>query len=163
MTDDTIKYTLQDGVAELRLNRPDKLNALNYALLQTLAQRVLEAGTDGNVRCVLLTGEGRAFSAGGDVKQMLSGQDIKAARTPQGAALLGAGLLHESIVGLSRMQKPVICAVNGTTAGAGVGLALAGDIVWATRSASFKLAYTAIGLSPDGGTTTIGTHVGTAS
>lgn len=158
-----LNYTLSDAVAHIELNRPEVLNALDTPALARLADTVERAALEPEARAVLLSGAGRAFCAGGDLKHMLGAwaqdksesdkSESDRSESPQTGALEGAGHLHRAISGLRRTPKPVVCAVNGAAAGAGVGLALAGDIVWAAASASFTLAYTAIGLSPDGGTT----------
>lgn len=158
--DDTagaVTFEVEAGVGTITLNRPAVLNALDAGAMGELARVVTRAGLDPAVRAVLLTGAGRAFCAGGDVKQMAAGVPAAARATSgtmsQADALAGASDLHQAISGLRRMPKPVLSAVNGVAAGAGVGLALAGDLVWAGQSATFTLAYTAIGLSPDGGAT----------
>ena len=119
--------------------------------MEGLARASFQVAHDPEVRAVLITGEGRAFCAGADLKRALGG-----AASPEAihsTAMAGARELHHTISSLRRMAKPVLCAVNGVAAGAGVSLALAGDIIWAADDARFKLAYTAIGLSPDGGST----------
>jgi 2-(1,2-epoxy-1,2-dihydrophenyl)acetyl-CoA isomerase len=152
MSEEVVLYELVDGVGCVTLNRPDSLNALSRETLLRLREVAEAAAMDDAVRAVLITGAGRAFCAGGDVKMMMSGM-TQAGETPQGAVLSGAADLHHAISAFTRMPKPVVCAANGAAAGAGVGLALSADILWAAESATFKLAYTAIGLSPDGGTT----------
>lgn len=144
---------VEGGVATLTLNRPKALNALSPELMQELFLAAARLGSDPAVRAVLIRGEGRGFCAGGDVKSMMSGMMGGGEGPPAVMAKRGAGLLHSIIAELRRMPKPVICAVHGPCAGAGVGLALAGDIIWAAESARFRLAYTGIGLCPDGGTT----------
>jgi len=143
----------QDGpVYVIKLNRPATLNSLDGEAIAALHEAAIQAGSSSAVRAVLITGNGRAFCAGGDLKAMLAG----AAGKPDMAAVMAkriAGELHLAIAELRRMPKPVICAVNGPCAGAGVGLALAGDIVWAAESATFTLAYSSVGLAPDGSTT----------
>lgn len=144
---------VEAGVATITLSRPSALNALDRAGMIELAQAAKAAATDPEVRVVVLTGEGRAFCAGGDVKAMLTGAMSLAGETPLQAAIGAAGDLHEAIETLSLMPKIVISAVNGVAAGGGVGIALAADLVLAAKSATFKLGYTDIGLSPDGGST----------
>ena len=142
-----VSYQQDGAVARITLRRPQVLNALDEEAIDALRAATLRAGSDASVRCVLLSGEGRAFCAGGDVKSMLAGGP----ESSFGAD--AARRLHLSIAELRRMPKPVVAAVNGACAGAGVGLALAADITWASTSARFTLAYTKLGLSPDGGTT----------
>jgi enoyl-CoA hydratase len=129
------------GIAHLVLDRPDKLNAVNTPMLLELASRVLECDTDPTVRVVLLTGRGRAFCSGGD----LSGRDTEGA----GSA---ANDVVQAIVGIG---KPVIAGVHGGVNGFGCTLAFACDLVVAARSAYFQLAFTKVGLMPDGGATAL--------
>ncbi|HHC08462.1 MAG TPA: 2-(1,2-epoxy-1,2-dihydrophenyl)acetyl-CoA isomerase, partial [Actinobacteria bacterium] len=138
-----IGYDVVDQVARITLRRPDKLNAFTSEMLRDLLTALREAEADDEVRAVLLTGEGRAFSAGQDLSDpAISGE----------SADLGA-LLEErynpAIAAIRRLPKPVVVAVNGVAAGAGANLALAGDVVIAGRSASFIQAFAKIGLLPD--------------
>jgi 2-(1,2-epoxy-1,2-dihydrophenyl)acetyl-CoA isomerase len=133
------------GVATLTLNRPDAYNALNLPLGRELFDATLELDEDPEVRCVVVTGSGRAFCAGGDVKDFVDnlgriGVHIKELTT----------YLHGAISRLARSDKPVIMAVNGIAAGGGFSLALSGDLVVATESAKFTMAYSKIAASPDG-------------
>jgi 2-(1,2-epoxy-1,2-dihydrophenyl)acetyl-CoA isomerase len=133
------------GVATLTLNRPDAYNALNLPLGRELFDAALELDEDPEVRCVVVTGSGRAFCAGGDVKDFVDnlgriGVHIKELTT----------YLHGAISRLARSDKPVIMAVNGIAAGGGFSLALSGDLVVATESAKFTMAYSKIAASPDG-------------
>lgn len=138
------------GIARITLNRPAAGNALHLALAQELAHAVLVCEQQPSVKVVLLTGNGPMFCAGGDLKAMAGfGEQVGL-----GVREL-ADALHRSISRLSRMDAPVVVAVNGPAAGAGLGLAMAGDIVIAAPSASFTMAYTRAGLSPDGGATQI--------
>ena len=152
MSKDSVLYEVQDGVGRITLNRPQALNALDLATIRRLREVVTVAATSLDVRAVLLAGNGPAFCAGGDVKLMLS---LASAEDDarEAAMLAGVGELHPVIADLCGMPKPVVAAVHGAAAGAGVGLALAADVTWAARSASFKLAFTALGVSPDSGTT----------
>jgi 2-(1,2-epoxy-1,2-dihydrophenyl)acetyl-CoA isomerase len=133
------------GVATLTLNRPDAYNALDLRLGRELFQASLELDEDPDVRCVVITGAGRAFCAGGDVKAFVDnlgriGQHIKELTT----------YLHGAISRFCRSDKPVIMAVNGVAAGGGFSLALSGDLVVAAESARFTMAYSKIAATPDG-------------
>lgn len=152
MTSHGVDYENREGVAQITLNRPQTRNALSSAVITRLGELAVDLHSDDSVRAVLLTGAGESFCAGGDVKEMMS-LASEGDRTPQARAHDAAGALHVAISALLRLPKPVLCAVGGVAAGAGVGLALTGDIVWAAESASFTLGYTAIGLSADGGST----------
>lgn len=141
----TLLYDVKDGVATLTLNRPEAYNALNLALGRDLFQAVLEADEDRAVRCIVVTGAGRAFCAGGDVKDF--------ADNPGRIGILIKELttyLHGAVSRLARTRKPVVMGVNGVAAGGGMSLALAGDLVVAAESARFTMAYSRIAASPDG-------------
>jgi 2-(1,2-epoxy-1,2-dihydrophenyl)acetyl-CoA isomerase len=136
------------GVATLTLNRPDAFNALNRTLGRELFEAVLELDEDPAVRCLVITGAGKAFCAGGDVKDFADnlpriGVVIKELTT----------YLHGAISRLARTDKPVVMAINGMAAGGGFSLALAGDLVVAAESARFLMAYTKIAATPDGSST----------
>jgi 2-(1,2-epoxy-1,2-dihydrophenyl)acetyl-CoA isomerase len=148
----------QGAVATLRMNRPERMNAYDFEMGDGLLSALTAAAHDPAVRCIVFTGSGRAFSAGGDVGLM--GGRMEDA--PQLFLDLTVRL-HAFIASLRRCRKPVISAVNGVAAGAGFSMALAGDLVVAAESARFALAYQNVGLSPDGGSTfflarTVGTH-----
>ena len=139
--------------AELRitLNRPDSLNAWDKQLGIELLAAVQEAAGDDAVRAVVITGAGRAFSSGADLK---SGFDP----TPDGHPDVGSVLrerYHPIITGIRRMPKPVLAAVNGPAVGIGCSLALACDLIVARESAYFLLAFINIGLVPDGGSSVL--------
>lgn len=159
MTFETIRLDVADGVAELTLNRPDKLNSLTEAMFAELFEALKSVERDATVRCLLLTGAGRGFCAGQDLSDRQMGPE---ARPPD----LGQTLERFYIPLVTRLralEKPVICAANGVAAGAGANLALACDIVLAARSASFIQAFAKIGLIPDaGGTWTLPRLVGEA-
>lgn len=142
----SVLYQASEGVATLTLNRPDVLNAMNGDLMRELREGVERAAGDAGVRAVLITGAGRGFCAGADL----------AARGKDGITDSGTLLrerYHPIIMTLRQMPKPVVTAVNGVAAGAGMSLALAGDVVLAARSASFLQAFSKIGLVPDAGST----------
>lgn len=132
-------------VATITLNRPTALNALDLDLGRELFHATLELDEDPDVRCVVVTGAGTAFCAGGDVKSF-------AANLPQIGVLLKelTSYLHGAVSRLCRSGKPVIMGVNGVAAGGGLSLALSGDIVLAAESSRFSMAYARIGATPDG-------------
>ena len=156
-----------DGVATLTLNRPDRLNALTFSLMADLADAVADVAADPSVACVILTGAGRGFCAGGDTRQ---GAERRAAGE---AAPLAETRIERSTDRLRRemeaarllhiMPKPSIAMVNGPIAGAGIGLAGACDLRFAGESASFSSAFARIGASGDYGSSWFWTHIlGTA-
>src|SRR5512143_2000872 len=119
MAYESIIYNIKDAVATITLNRPDAYNALNLALARDVFHAILEADEDREVRCLLITGAGKAFCAGGDVKDFADNSDrigvlIKELTT----------YLHGAVSRLARAQKPVIMAVNGVAAGGGMSFAL---------------------------------------
>jgi 2-(1,2-epoxy-1,2-dihydrophenyl)acetyl-CoA isomerase len=139
----------RDGhVAYITLSRPAVGNAFDIPMARALMEAVIACEEDDDVRCVLLTGAGRLFCAGGDVAAFAGAGDALPAFLKEITAYL-----HAALVRLVRMAKPVVTAINGPVAGAGIGLAIVGDIVLADPKAHFTLAYTAIGMSPDGGST----------
>jgi 2-(1,2-epoxy-1,2-dihydrophenyl)acetyl-CoA isomerase len=149
MTDDApLLIQRQGSVVRLILNRPKAGNAINIELAKALMEAAIACDEDPGVRCVVLTGSGRMFCAGGDVRLFASAGD----RIPQLLKEL-TSYLHSAISRLARMEKPLVTIVNGPAAGAGFSLALLGDIALASRDASFTLAYGKLGLSPDGGAT----------
>ncbi|MFO1108131.1 MAG: enoyl-CoA hydratase-related protein [Bradyrhizobium sp.] len=140
-----------DGVGWIRLNRPNAYNALNLELAENLVEALIRCDEDDDVRAVVIAGNGSAFCSGGDIRQM---HEAVAAKGDAGTFLKTLTIgLHAAIATIAHMKKPVITAVNGPAAGAGFSLALAGDLVLASESARFTLAYTAIGLAPDGSST----------
>lgn len=159
MADDAILVSIDAGIARITLNRPDRLNSFNDAMHAQLRQALDRVKTDTSVRVLLLTGAGRGFCAGQDLGDR--------AVAPGGARVdLGASIERNYmplILTLRALPLPVVCAVNGVAAGAGANIALACDIVIATRSASFIQAFCKIGLIPDsGGTYWLPRLVGTA-
>jgi len=136
------------SIATLRLNRPQVGNALDVPLARALMEAAIACDEDEGIRCVVLTGAGRMFCAGGDVASFGAAGDtipllLKEITT----------YLHAAITRLAHMSKPLLTVINGPAAGAGLSLALLGDIAIAARSAHFTAAYTALGLSPDGAAT----------
>jgi 2-(1,2-epoxy-1,2-dihydrophenyl)acetyl-CoA isomerase len=143
----TVLLHRRGAVATIELDRPQAMNAWDAQLGDDLRQAVEEVAADGAVRAVVVTGAGRAFSAGADLK---AGFDP----TPEGLPDVGTALrerYHPIIAGIREMPKPVVAAVNGPAAGIGCSLALACDLVVAAESAYFLLAFVNIGLVPDGG------------
>lgn len=137
----------QDGaVAVLTINRPQAGNAINVALSHDLMHAAIACDRDETVRAVLLRSEGKLFSAGGDVGAFAGAGDKVPDLISEETAYL-----HAAVARLARMDKPLLTAVQGFAAGAGFSLAMLGDIVLAGRAAQFTLAYTGIGLTPDGG------------
>jgi 2-(1,2-epoxy-1,2-dihydrophenyl)acetyl-CoA isomerase len=145
---EAVNYSVSNQVAHITLNRPEVLNALNGELMLGLKKAIDQAAEDPQVRSVLLTGAGRGFSAGADLTSI----DLKqAASLDLGAALLST--YNPIIEAMRAMPKPIVTAVNGSAAGAGMSIALAGDIVLAAESASFLQAFARLGLVPDAGST----------
>lgn len=134
------------SILEMALNRPDAYNALNLDMMKMLAEALSSAAADRSIKGVLLTGRGKAFCAGGDLKWI--SQQIEAA----GSVLYGlAPQFHLSITEIRRMEKPVVAAINGIAAGGGFSLALACDFRVMGQSTILRQAYTSSGLSIDGG------------
>jgi len=141
--------SVQDGVALLVMNRPDKLNALNNELATALNQAFERTGKDDSVRVVVLTGAGRAFCAGGDLGMIGKGRE---ARDPkQLEPILRAGM--DAVLRMRTIGQPVIAAVNGAAAGAGMNIALAADIRISAEEAMFGQNFAKVGLFPDYGGT----------
>ncbi|MFQ5459191.1 MAG: enoyl-CoA hydratase-related protein [Anaerolineae bacterium] len=144
---DPVLVDSQGAIATVTLNRPDKLNAFTDDMLRLLARRLKELGRDADIRCVVVTGAGRAFSAGQDldsIRERAAGGQMHFRRHLESA-------YHPVIRGLRGMEKPVLAAVNGVAAGAGASVALAADLIVAGESASFIQAFSKVGLIPDSG------------
>ncbi|HTE85073.1 MAG TPA: enoyl-CoA hydratase [Dehalococcoidia bacterium] len=159
MADEVVLLDIEQGVATVTLNRPDRLNAMNGELGDQLRDRLRAVAADRAVRCVVLTGAGRAFCAGGDVTRM-SGQTEE----PTFEEAVAEGDERHSVVLLvHEMRKPVIAMVNGAAAGAGLSLAMACDLRIAGASARFGTAFMRVGYSGDyGGSWLLTQLVGTA-
>ena len=146
---ETVDLTKEDSAARILLNRPEALNAWNEQFGRDLLDAVTTVAGDDSVRAVMITGAGRGFSSGADLKEQRS-------TTDDGVPDLSARLrdvYHPIITGLRETPKPVIAAVNGPAVGIGCSLALAADLIVAAESAYFLLAFVNIGLIPDGGST----------
>jgi 2-(1,2-epoxy-1,2-dihydrophenyl)acetyl-CoA isomerase len=146
---ETVNVRLADGVATIELNRPHALNAWNAQFGADLLAAVRGAASDDAVRAVVLTGAGRAFSSGADLKDISGGET-----TPEGRPDVYRTLTeryHPIMHAVREMPKPVIAAVNGPAVGIGCSLALCCDLIVAAESAYFLLAFVNIGLVPDGG------------
>lgn len=147
MNDSLILSKLEDAVLTLTLNRPDRLNSFVEPMAQQLQKALFKAQNDEKVRCVLLTANGKAFCAGQDLPEVVDkddeyelGDTVRVSYNP-------------IIKAIRKLEKPVVCAVNGTAAGAGANLAFACDIVLASTEAVFVQSFSKIGLIPDSGGT----------
>jgi enoyl-CoA hydratase len=153
MTDD-LQITVDDGVLRMTMDRPESLNAITAEMSDRIAEELEAAGALDEVRVVLLTGGGDAFSSGADLSGVDAHEDFDV------SALDRANRIIRAIV---RLDKPVVAGVNGIAAGVGCSAALACDLVVAKQSAAFLLAFARIGLMPDGGATaTVAASVGRA-
>jgi len=151
---DTVLFETRGAVGVMTLNRPESLNAMNPEMLDTMFRVAQTAAEDPAIRCLVVTGNGRAFSAGGDVKAMASGRGEGGGGG--GAVLSGVeNLRQQEEVSrlLYEMHKPTICAVNGVAAGAGLSVALAADLRIASENARFTTAFAKVGFSGDFGGT----------
>ncbi|MBH1992261.1 MAG: enoyl-CoA hydratase/isomerase family protein [Sphingomonadaceae bacterium] len=146
MTDALVLVSVDGPIATLTLNRPDAGNTLNQALADALLDAAIRCDSDPAIRCVVLTGKGKLFCGGGDIASFAEAGDA----VPAFLSRL-AGTLHMAVSRLLRMAKPLLVVVNGPAAGAGLSLAIAGDVVIAAQSAHFIAAYGSVGLTPDGG------------
>jgi 2-(1,2-epoxy-1,2-dihydrophenyl)acetyl-CoA isomerase len=148
MSYETIDLAVREGVAHLTLNRPAAANAISVELARDLMYATLQCDEDPAVRAVVLAGAGSMFCAGGDLKVFAA----KGAALPHHLKEVTT-YLHAAVSRLTRMDAPVIAAVHGSAAGAGLSLACAADIVLAAEGAKFTMAYTRAGLTPDGSST----------
>lgn len=152
---DTVQLSTEGAVAVITLNRPESLNAMNPEMLDTMFRVAEKAANDPAVRCVVITGNGRAFSAGGDVKAMA--QPAGGGGESSGRSVLGgaANLRQQEEISrlLAEMPKPTIAAINGVAAGAGLSVALAADLRVASDQARFTTAFARVGFSGDFGGT----------
>jgi 2-(1,2-epoxy-1,2-dihydrophenyl)acetyl-CoA isomerase len=139
----------EDGVATLTLNRPEKMNALSTDLAVALNESLANVSIDKNIHAVVLTGAGRAFCAGGDLTEIWKGRQENSVADLE--PLLRAGM--QAVLKIRTMRQPVIAAVNGAAAGAGMNIALAADIRFASGVAIFGQNFAKVGLFPDYGGT----------
>ncbi len=142
----TLTFTQEEQVAIITLNRPDAANGINLTMAKELEICAKTCQEDDGIRAVLLTANGKMFSAGGDLKSFAEEGDNMATAVEQLIVHL-----HCAVTRLSEMNKPLVVAVNGTAAGAGFSLACIGDLVYAADNAKFTMAYSAAGLTPDAG------------
>jgi len=147
MSASTVEVDTRGAVAIITLNRPDNGNALNLQMGMDLLAAAMACGRDPTTRAVVLTGAGRSFCFGGDLRGMMARESSIEAYLRELTSYLHAAISH-----FVRMDAPVIAAVNGTAAGAGIGLVAMADLAIAAESAKFNLAYTSVGLTPDAGT-----------
>jgi len=145
---ENLLFDVREGVATVTLDRPDAANGIDLTLGRELMQAAIRCDEDPAIRAVVLTGAGKMFCAGGDLKAFASyGDDLS-----KGLKELTV-YLHAATSRFARMEAPLVTAINGSAAGAGMSLAVASDIAIAAVSAKFTMAYTAAGLSPDGSST----------
>jgi 2-(1,2-epoxy-1,2-dihydrophenyl)acetyl-CoA isomerase len=153
---DEVTLSVDDGAATVTLNRPESLNSWNVALGEGLRDALGTCASDDSVRAVMITGAGRAFSSGADLRE----HGPSDGGVPDLGARLGE-LYNPSILAVREMGKPVLASVNGASAGIGCALALSCDLIIAAESSFFLLAFVNIGLVPDGGATaTVAARIG---
>ena len=145
----TLLFKVSEHVAYITLNRPPVVNAVSLELAEELEKVARECDESNSVRAVLLTGAGRIFCGGGDLKSFAAQEPTHLPTHLKRVNLF----FHSAIQCFARMRAPVVVAVNGPTAGCGMSLACAGDIVFANESARFTIAYTRVGLTPDAAST----------
>lgn len=144
---EVLRYEVTDGVGTLTLNRPDAMNALNTELKEALRDALAEVVGDESVRAVVLTGAGRAFCVGQDLREHAANLEAD----PQACWATVREHYNPITLTLASMPKPVVAAVNGVAAGAGAGFAFACDFRVVAEDAGFNLAFAAVGLSADSG------------
>ena len=149
MSEELIKIAEDNGIVTITLNRPDRLNAFVGHMRRDLAEALEEAGSDPNVRVLVLNGEGRAFCAGGDVQFMA--EMVERNDSEEFARILGAA--RRVILAIRQMTKPVIASIEGPASGAGFNLALACDLRIASSNATFSQSFVKLGFHPDWGGT----------
>src|SRR5581483_6142837 len=147
---ETVNLTIDEGVATVELNRPDSLNSWNSQFGEDLLAAVARCREDDAVRSVLVTGAGRGFSSGADLRELGGGAATRE-EAPDAVYRQLTEVYHPIMTGLRELPKPVVAAVNGPAVGIGCSLALCCDLILAAESAYFLLAFVNIGLVPDGG------------
>ena len=145
MTYETIKYAVNDGVAKIEFNRPDAGNSINRKFAHEFMDVAIKSTTDSSVRCIVIGAAGAIYSFGGDLKFFSTEME-----KIEGTLIELTAVLHQGIQRFHNCKVPVIIGVDGMAAGGGFSLALFADIVFASRSSKFTMAYTNAGLSPDG-------------
>jgi len=145
MSNEPVLLEKSGGVATVTLNRPDAANGIDLPTGQALMRAAIDCDEDPAVRAVVLTGAGKMFCAGGDLKSFAAFGDALPGKLKELTTNL-----HAASSRFARMDAPLVCAVNGTAAGAGFSLAISGDLVLLAESAKLTMAYTGVGLSPDG-------------
>lgn len=151
MSYETVIWDVEDGVGRITLNRPESLNAWSEQFGKDLREVVTKDAQDDSVRALLITGSGRAFSSGADLKEGGAG-DLAEDGLPDVKKRL-TELYHPILLGIRELPKPVVAAVNGPAVGIGASLAFSCDLIIAAASSYFNLAFVNIGLMPDGGST----------
>jgi 2-(1,2-epoxy-1,2-dihydrophenyl)acetyl-CoA isomerase len=146
---ETVKTESANGVLWLSMNRPDRLNAFNEQMGSDLLEALKEGERSADIRCLVLTGEGEAFSVGEDLNSNKAAYEA-GKQVPLGEILMRK--YNPIVQRIRKMDKPVLAAVNGVAAGAGLGLALACDLRAASETATFQEAFIRVGLVPDSGT-----------
>lgn len=147
MSEADILYTVDAGVATITFNRPDTRNAFGDTTRDELLELLRDAATDERVRCIVITGEGKAFAAGGDIRSMHAQQENDDVSVLDSRLAVVTDIVHF----MRALDKPVVAAVNGAAAGGGMNLALACDIRYASASAVFSESFVKIGVIPDWG------------
>ncbi len=143
-----IEVEVLDGVATVRLNAPESMNALGVPMGREFDAAMADLWDNGDIRALIITGTGRAFSAGGDVQSFYDNRE-----NPTGVMQETLDVLHSAVTKIIDAPFPTIAAINGVVAGAGMGVAMATDLAVAVDTAVFTMAYTGIGVSPDGSST----------
>ena len=152
----TLILEIKDQIATITLNRPEEANALNLQMAEEFKEAAIACASSDTVRAVVITGKGKMFCAGGDLREIDQQGEARAAHL-----IRMASALHSGLSTLANIDAPIIVAINGVAAGGGFSMTLAGDIILASDKAKLIAAYTASGLTPDGSSTYhLAKHVG---